>query len=69
MEQLLVTAKYSEEDLLVIACPTVEQINILICYISLNAEQEAEKNLSRQSSVQSNWTVVKYFLFSITCKE
>lgn len=47
LEQLLTTAKYSEEDLLVIACPTLEQINILICYISLNAEQDADKNVTK----------------------
>lgn len=50
LEQLLVTAKYSDEDLLIIACPTSEQINILIYYISLNSEQELDKNLTRQQS-------------------
>ncbi|RZC32038.1 conserved oligomeric Golgi complex subunit 3 [Asbolus verrucosus] len=40
VEQTLITAGYSSEELLQIACPSPEQINVLICSVSLTAEQE-----------------------------
>ncbi|KAJ3642789.1 hypothetical protein Zmor_025544 [Zophobas morio] len=39
-EQTLVAAGYSTEDLLLIACPSPEQVNVLICSVSLTLEQE-----------------------------
>ncbi|XP_044261076.1 conserved oligomeric Golgi complex subunit 3 [Tribolium madens] len=46
IEQTLATCGYSGEELLLIGCPSPEQINVLICSVSLTAEQDY--NMGRQ---------------------
>ncbi|KAB0801537.1 hypothetical protein PPYR_05891 [Photinus pyralis] len=50
IETILETAKYSHEDQLIVACPTPEQANVLICSVSLASEQDSQ-DLSRSASV------------------
>ena len=38
VEQILESAKYTEDDKLLIGCPFPEQLNILICSVSLSSE-------------------------------
>lgn len=40
MEDILSLGKYTPEDLLIIACPSAEQINVLLCSVSLVIEQD-----------------------------
>lgn len=40
MEQALIAAKYTTEDQLMIACPSAEQVSVLICSVSLTVEQD-----------------------------
>ncbi|XP_066246972.1 conserved oligomeric Golgi complex subunit 3 [Euwallacea similis] len=44
LDQVLLKGGYSTEDQLQIACPSPEQVNILICSVSLTLEQEALNN-------------------------
>lgn len=41
LEQTLTVAEYSSEDLLVIACPTAEQVSVLLSSASLVASTES----------------------------
>lgn len=49
MEEMLSLGKYTTEDLLVIGCPSAEQINVLLCSVSLVTEQDSI-NRSRKTS-------------------
>lgn len=40
MEQTLMAGKYTAEDQLMIACPSAEQVSVLICSVSLAVEQD-----------------------------
>ncbi|XP_060532022.1 conserved oligomeric Golgi complex subunit 3 [Cylas formicarius] len=44
VEQILARGGYSQDDQLQIACPSQEQINILICSVSLSGDQAVQKN-------------------------
>lgn len=44
VDQVLIKAGYSTDDQLQIACPSPEQVNILICSVSLTVEQEQMVN-------------------------
>lgn len=56
VEEVLKAAKYSEEDCTLIACPSPEQVNVLICTVSLTTEQDsaAFARGGRKSSVAAN---------------
>ncbi|CAH1159692.1 unnamed protein product [Phaedon cochleariae] len=43
LDQILLTGGYSSEDQLLIACPSPEQVNILICSVSLVGGQDGQK--------------------------
>lgn len=55
MEQALTAGKYNAEDQLMIACPSAEQISVLICSVSLAVEQDTYGRTShlRRSSQTS----------------
>ncbi|KAF5270145.1 hypothetical protein FQR65_LT17888 [Abscondita terminalis] len=46
VESILETAKYSHEDQIIVACPTPEQVNVLICSVSLSTEQDGHSDVS-----------------------
>ncbi|XP_017774567.1 PREDICTED: conserved oligomeric Golgi complex subunit 3 [Nicrophorus vespilloides] len=48
LDQLLVAAKYTADDELLIACPTPEQLNILICSVSLTADQDQHAKMQEK---------------------
>lgn len=41
MEETLSSGKYTTDDLLIIGCPSAEQINVLLCSVSLVIEQDS----------------------------
>lgn len=41
MEETLSSGKYTAEDLLIIGCPSAEQMNVLLCSVSLAIEQDS----------------------------
>ncbi|XP_022915203.2 conserved oligomeric Golgi complex subunit 3 [Onthophagus taurus] len=45
VEQIITTAKYTTDDQLLIACPSTEQLNVLICSVSLTTD--ADRSHSR----------------------
>lgn len=55
MEEILSSGKYTAEDLLIIGCPSSEQINVLLCSVSLVIEQDSIMR-SRKTSQASRAT-------------
>ncbi|KAK5639286.1 hypothetical protein RI129_011778 [Pyrocoelia pectoralis] len=55
IETILETGKYSHEDQLIVACPTPEQANVLICSVSLASEQDSQDS-SKSSFVPPKTT-------------
>lgn len=45
VDQVLLKGGYTSEDQLLIACPSPEQINILICSVSLTVNQDTKQNV------------------------
>lgn len=45
VDQILLKGGYTSEDQLLIACPSPEQINILICSVSLTVNQDTKQNV------------------------
>ncbi|XP_018331497.1 conserved oligomeric Golgi complex subunit 3 isoform X2 [Agrilus planipennis] len=50
LHQTLTKAKYTQEDLLVIACPSPEQVNVLVCSVSLTLEQDSHFSTEDKSN-------------------
>lgn len=46
VDQILAKGGYSSEDQLLIACPSPEQVNILICSVSLAINQDVKQNVT-----------------------
>lgn len=46
VDQILLKGGYSSEDQLLIACPSPEQVNILVCSVSLGVGQEGKQNVT-----------------------
>lgn len=46
VDQILLKGGYSSEDQLLIACPSPEQVNILVCSVSLGVGQEDKQNVT-----------------------
>lgn len=44
VDQILLKGGYTNDDQLLIACPSPEQVNILICSVSLTANQDTKQN-------------------------
>ncbi|KAK4871742.1 hypothetical protein RN001_015866 [Aquatica leii] len=50
VESILELAKYSHEDQIIVACPSPEQVNVLISSVSLSTEQDSHSDASSQAS-------------------
>jgi hypothetical protein len=55
LEQLLTTNGYSSDDLIIVSCPTSDQIAVLISSASLSAD--AQRSLSTQVSIEKKVSV------------
>lgn len=50
LEQILTTNGYSKDDLIIVSCPSAEQVSVLISSASLNVEGIPPPTLHRQHS-------------------